>query len=342
MGNNLSHHIQNICKEVNFSGSVLIKKGSETLTERSWGYSNRSEEIENSHYTRFGIASGCKLFTSIAICQLVQGGKLSFDSKLEECLETHFPNFDKDVTVHHLLTHTSGIPDYFDEAVMDDFEELWIENPMYHIRNLTDFLPLFQNQSMKSKAGEKFQYNNAGYILLGLIVEQVSGIPFSEYVEENIFKRANMNSSGYFEFDRLPKHTALGYIDLPDGKWKTNIYSLPVKGGSDGGAFVSAKDMASLWDSLLNNRLLTEEFTTKLLTPYVQAYDPSSYYGYGVWIDKTNDEVFKYHIMGYDPGVSFHSAYYPKASVNAVICSNKSEGAFDVMKEIESDVLSNR
>jgi CubicO group peptidase (beta-lactamase class C family) len=245
MKTNILNRITDTQEKIKFSGSILVRGSNDILTELSYGYANRSEQIENSKDTRFGIASGCKLFTSIAICQLVEDGKISFESKLEDCLDVHFPNFDKDITIHHLLTHTSGIPDYFDEEVMDDFEELWFKNPMYLIRNLEDFLPLFQNQPMKFNVGERFRYNNAGYILLGLIVEQASRLNFCEYVEENIFKKAAMSDSGYFVFDSLPKHTALGYIDLPNGKWKTNIYSLPVKGGSDGGAFVTVSDMAN-------------------------------------------------------------------------------------------------
>src|SRR5699024_9827384 len=170
-----------------------------------------------------------------------------------------------------------GIPDDFDEEVMDDFEELWINHPMYLIRNITDFLPLFQNEQMKLKVGERFHYNNAGYILLGLIVEQATGLAFTKYVEENIFKKADMEHSGYFELDRLPEKTAIGYIELPDDAWKTNIYSLPVKGGADGGAFVTVSDMEKLWDALFNYKLLREDLTNKLLTPYTQEEEDGSY-----------------------------------------------------------------
>ncbi|GGM18532.1 penicillin-binding protein [Paraliobacillus quinghaiensis] len=339
MSTDIINRITATQEKVNFSGSILVKENNDILTELSYGYANRSEQINNAAYTKYGIASGCKLFTSIAICQLVEAGKLSFELTLEDCLDQHFPNFDKGITIHHLLTHTSGIPDYFDEEVMNDFEELWLENPMYNIRNLEDFLPLFQKKSMKLNVGERFHYNNAGYILLGLIVEKASQLNFSEYVEKNIFQEANMKDSGYFEFDSLPRHTALGYIDFPNGKWKTNIYSLPVKGGSDGGAYVTVNDMANLWDALLNKQLLNEEHTNKLLTPYIQRNNKNGFYGYGVWIEKNADEILKFHIMGYDPGVSFHSAFYPKNSIKTVICSNRSQGAFNIMREIEEEIL---
>ncbi|ATP40152.1 penicillin-binding protein [Solibacillus sp. R5-41] len=340
MKTNIEDHITDVMIENDFSGTVLVKNAKKTLTNKSNGYANRSEDIINSSDTRFGIASGCKLFTAIAICQLVEDGLLSFDTKLKDCLNISFPYFDKDITIHHLLTHTAGIPDYFDEEVMDDFEELWIKNPMYLIRTLEDFLPLFQNQSMKLKVGERFHYNNAGYILLGLIIEQTSQVKFADYIQEKIFKKSRMADSGYFEFDSLPQRTAFGYIDFPNGTWKTNIYSLPVKGGSDGGAFVTVNDMANLWDALINNQLLSEENTHQLLTPYINTRDDGNgFYGYGVWIEKNENEILKYHIMGYDPGVSFHSAFYPNTLIKTVICSNKSDGAYGIMKEIEKDLL---
>nr|WP_188499184.1 serine hydrolase [Pullulanibacillus pueri] len=322
-----------------FSGSLLVKKNNKVLVEAHYGLAHRSEQIKNNALTRYGIASGCKLFTAIAICQLVEQGKLGLDTKLTDCLNVFFPYFDEAITVHHLLTHTSGIPDYFDEEVMDDFEELWLKHPMYSLRSLEDFLPLFKDRPMTLKVGERFRYNNAGYILLGLIIEQASQQPFCDYIEENIFQKAGMVSSGYFEFDSLPKNTALGYIDLPDGTWKTNIYSLPAKGGSDGGAYVTVDDMTRFWDALVNDHLLSKEYTHKLLTPYIRTKDDeSSFYGYGLWIEKYKEAIFKFHLMGYDPGVSFHSAFYPNYDVKAVVCSNKSSGAYDMMMEIEKEL----
>jgi CubicO group peptidase (beta-lactamase class C family) len=327
--------VSEIQAKIDFSGSVLIQQNDQILMSSGFGYSNRSDQIKNNVQTRFGIASGCKLFTAIAVCQLVEQGKLSFQTRLNDCLDFEFTHFfSKDITIHHLLTHTSGIPDYFDEDVMDDFEKLWVSRPMYQIRSLKDFLPMFQNEPMKSTPGEAFHYNNAGYILLGLIVEQGTGMEFTNYVQEHIFKKAGMSDSGYFSFDALPGNTALGYIDEGDGTWRTNIYSLPVKGGSDGGAYVTVGDMGKLWNALFSHQLLNEETTKKLLTPHVKVND-TGYYGFGVWIKNRDEKVLKYHVMGYDPGVSFHSAYYPDKQTIAVVCSNKSKGAFDIMTSIE-------
>ncbi|MFD1850845.1 serine hydrolase domain-containing protein [Oceanobacillus bengalensis] len=329
--------IGDIIKTLDFSGAVLVKSGGETLYESTGGYANRSEKRNNTLLTRFGIASGCKLFTAVGIAMLVESGKLTFQTKLKDCLDINFPNFDEKITIHHLLTHSSGIADYFDEEVMDDFEELWEELPMYKMNNLSTFLPLFQDQTMMFSPGARFHYNNAGYIVLGLIIEQATGMTFTDYIETQIFKKIGMNSSGYFSLDQLPKNTATGYIDGQDG-WKTNVYSIPIKGGADGGAFVTAPDMITFWEALLSYQLLTEDTTTLLLTPHIES-DEDEYYGYGVWIDRRGDEILKYHIMGYDPGVSFHSAFYPESGVKLVIPSNKSEGAYDVMLEIEKYIM---
>ncbi len=337
MKNNIMTRINDTQKNIHFSGTVLVKNSEAVLAEASYGYANRAEQLDNQAGTRYGIASGCKIFTAIAICQLVEEGKLSFDTNLQAYFDVEFPSFNKHITIHHLLTHTSGIPDYFDEDVMDDFEELWIDKPMYHIRRLQDFLPLFQHGQMKFEPGERFHYNNAGFILLGLIVEKVSGLVFTDYVQTRIFQKAGMTGSGYFAFDSLPGKTALGYIDHEDGSWKTNIYSLPVQGGSDGGAFVTANDMVKLWDALSNHLLLNEKLTNQLLTPHVQDGD-DDFYGYGVWIEKRDETVFKYHVMGYDPGVSFHSAFYPALAIKLAVCANISSGAFDIMNAIEEEL----
>ncbi|MDI2586345.1 serine hydrolase [Psychrobacillus sp. NEAU-3TGS] len=334
MGNDLKEQIEHTQKEIGFSGSILVKQREQVLAKSSYGYANRADKLDNEISTRFGIASGCKIFTAVAISRLVEEGKLSFDSKLKECLDISFPNFNENITIHHLLTHTSGIPDYFDEEIMDDFEELWIEKPMYHMRRLQDFLPFFQHAQMKFSPGEKFHYNNAGFIVLGLIIEQASGLEFKDYVQKSIFEKAEMTDSGYFALDSLPAKTAFGYLEHEDGTWKTNMYSIPVQGGSDGGAFVTVGDMLKFWDALVNYRLLSGSLTKTLLTPHVQE-EADDFYGYGVWIKKKEDTIFKYHLMGYDPGVSFHSSYYPEIDASLAVCANISSGAYKIMSEIE-------
>ncbi|SFS46762.1 serine hydrolase domain-containing protein [Marininema halotolerans] len=319
--NGIEQVIEEHYQSPSFSGSILIRDG-EQIFEKGYGYANRSEQIQNTERTRFGMASGCKIFTSVAIAQLVEKGMLSYETYLKDCLPIPFEQFHPDITIHHLLTHTSGIPDYFDEEVMDDFEELWQSTPMYLIQSPSDFLPMFKDQPMKFQPGERFSYSNAGYILLGLIVEQLTGSKFTEYVEEKIFKASGMADSGYYRMDQLPEGTATGYIDHPEEKtWKANIYSVPIKGGPDGGAFTTVRDMESFWKALIQYQLIGKEHTEALLTPHVQSND-HVYYGYGVWIVKKEGEVFKYLVFGSDPGVRLRSTYYVKSTVQNHILVN--------------------
>ncbi|ETT59406.1 penicillin-binding protein [Paenibacillus sp. FSL R7-277] len=323
-------------RRTGFSGVVQVTEREHVLAAAAFGIANIGDVRLNQAHTRFAIASGSKLFTAIAVCQLAEQGLLSFDAKILDILpKQEFPLFDPAISVHQLLTHSSGIPDYFDEEEMEDFAALWKETPMYTLRRPGDFLPLFAGLPMKFVPGGRFHYNNAGYIMLAMLVEAISGQPFTEYVEQYIFLPCGMKDSGYFELDALPAHTAQGYIDSSNGKKTSNIYSIPVVGGGDGGAFVTVADMHKLWSGLLEHKLLQAETTALLLTPHIYERK-DSYYGYGVWIQAgPSEKVLKYHIMGYDPGISFHSAYYPERGMTITALCNKSNGAYMMMSAVE-------
>ncbi|AST96507.1 serine hydrolase domain-containing protein [Shouchella clausii] len=330
--------IKQVAKETakaeTFAGTYYVATPEGTVTD-SFGFANRAERIPNQTNTRYGIASGTKLLTAIAVCQLVDSGKLSLHAKLADCLEIDFLAIDPEITVHQLLTHTSGIADYFDEEVMDDYEELWQQTPVYQMRKGKDFLPLFQQQEMKEKPGTTFRYNNSGYIVLGLVVEQASGLPFSDYVEKAIFQKAGMPRSGFFEMDALPEGAALGYIDEENGQWRTNVFSVPTKGGADGGAYVTAPEMARLWQELGAGKLMSKEMVASLLAPHVQVED-DLFYGYGGYMKGKAGRVYKHIFMGYDPGVNFRMACYPETGHVLVVCSNNSDGAFTLQAAIET------
>ncbi|MFO8150098.1 MAG: serine hydrolase domain-containing protein, partial [Trueperaceae bacterium] len=251
-----------------FSGVVSVRERGEVVFERAFGLAHRAERIPNTPATRFGIASGTKTLTAIAVAQLVDQGRLAFEARLADCVDVPLPAFDPGVTLHHLLTHSAGIPDYFDEAVMDDYEALWRERPMYRFRTPSDFLPLFAHLPMKAAPGTTWAYNNAGYVLLGLAVERAAGMPFTAYVEQHVLRACGMTSSGFFPLDRLPGGTAHGYLPTGDGDWRTNAYAVPIVGGADGGAFTTTNDLAALWDALLGGRLVGEATLARMLTPH--------------------------------------------------------------------------
>lgn len=320
-----------------FSGAVLVSSKEEACVEEGYGFANRSDSIYNTVHTRFAIASGCKLFTAIAICQLVDKGDLDFNTLLSELNIDGLNHFDPHITVHHLLTHTSGIPDYFDEDYMTDFEALWDTVPMYKLTSPRCFLPLFTNKSMKFKPGARFSYSNSGFIILGLIVEALTGLAFNDYVEKNIFKACHMSDSGYFRMDQLPERTAIGYI-VEGQNWRTNQYSLPLVGGPDGGAYTTAYDLNTCWTALLKNKLLSKSMTEQLLFPHVQASE-YTHYGYGVWLTIINNNVVKYFVMGADPGVAMQSSYYPTLRAQAHILSNTDSDVDRLAAEIDETLL---
>lgn len=318
---------------IQFSGSVLFRLENEAKFENSYGFANRSDKVKNTTSTRFSIASGCKIFTAIAIGQLVQKGLLAFDTLLTDLKIQELNQLDSRITVHHLLTHTSGIPDYYDEELMTEYESLWKSVPMYTIASPKCLLPLFINNAMKFEPGTKFSYSNAGFIVLGLIVEKLSGVSFIEYVQENIFQACGMIDSGYFRMDQLPERTALGYVGNDDN-WKTNIYSIPIVGGPDGGAYTTVHDLVKFWSALMRGQLLSKSITEQMLYPHAQDSE-YIYYGYGVWMTIIDNKIFKYFVMGADPGVVMQSSYYPKLKAEAHVLANVGNGADLIASRID-------
>lgn len=320
-----------------FSGTIFVKEKGKIVLERAYGLANISFNIKNEVDTKYGIASGAKLFTAISICKLIDEGRINFNTLLKDCLDKEFCDFDDRITIKHLLTHSSGISDYFNEEDFNDIEEfsdIYVNPPMYMLKNPSDHLKMFKNKPMEFNPGEKFSYNNAGYILLGLIIEQQSGIKFIKYVEENIINKLEMDSTGYFSMDNLPKGFSYGYTKDSKGNLKTNIYSVPIIGGPDGGIITNVCDMDKLWDGLLNYKLLSKEITNELLTPHIHRQN-DCYYGYGLYVIKREESIYKYFLMGGDPGAEFMSAVYPNKEIEIIVMCNRDCGASNVAMAVE-------
>ena len=324
-----------------FSGVFRLSKSDQVIFEAGYGLAIRSEGIPNRANTRFQTASGSKIFTSLAVCRLVEQGELALDARLTDFLPDEFPDFDPEITVRQLLTHASGITSYFEEDIDPDYEALWREIPMYAVRGPRDFLPLFQGKGMKFPPGERFEYNDGGYILLGLILEAVTGDSFPDIIQEAVFNPAGMVDSGYFPADQLPERTAYAYIQNPDGSWRTNIFAVPVIGAPDGGAYTTAPDMASFWTALRDGKLLSREMTEALLSPQIETgwKVPYTHYGYGVWIEQVESVCRKFFVEGYDPGVSMRSAYYPSDDLTMTLMGNTVDFLWPLYSKIEQVLL---
>jgi CubicO group peptidase (beta-lactamase class C family) len=308
-----------------FSGVMMVRRGGEVIHARAYGLAHHAEEIPNRIDTRFATASGTKTFTATAVCQLADAGKIDLDAPISEYIREGLPQYDPAVTVHQLLSHTSGIADYLDDDLSDeDYAALFARYPVYTLHGPADYLPMFPD-GMAFKPGERFVYNNGAFILLALLVEMQSGMPYAKYVEAHVFARAGMSDSGFFESDHLPARTALGYLpDNGDDIWRTNVFLLPIRGGGDGGAYVTASDMGKFWDALLGDQLVSRQMRERMLRIHaVDADNPTNNYGYGVWI--TTDgagQITRYAAIGGDQGVDFASALMPQYDSLVTVIGN--------------------
>jgi CubicO group peptidase (beta-lactamase class C family) len=330
----LEARLQGWVKERDLSGTVLLSGADGVLFEGWYGLADRAAGVPVTASTRFGLASVTKLFTAVAVTDLAGAGRLGFQSAVVDILPPgrRPSTLRADVTVHHLLTHTSGIADYFEEEAEDgsetdaDYGDLWAERPVYRMERAADFLPLFGDLPPYRPPGQRWQYSNAGYILLGLVVEEVTGRPFAEVVQERVFDRAGMAASGFFRLDEARPDVAIGYLPrrTPDELWRTNVYRVPVVGGSDGGAFSTAADLDHFLTRLADGTLLGDG-TATMLAHHVDAEDGFSF-GYGI----RHYPDGRYGHGGGDPGVEVLVHRFPADDVNLVVLTNGEGMAGDV------------
>lgn len=327
-----------------FRGNILLT-GKQIKFLQSYGYADLMNQIPNTSDTKFATASAGKAFVAVGILQLIEKGLLHFEDTLGQILDIDLREIDPNVTIHQLLNHTSGVPDYFDESIMDEYEDLWIDFPNYKIRHNSDLLPLFIDKPMMYPKGERFQYNNSGYVLLAMVIEQVTGLPFDLYLKANVFAPCGMENTGYYELDRLPAKCAQNYIYCSKtDDYRTNIFSVDVKGTGAGGAFTTVCDIERFWNGLIRFRLLPETLVRQAFQ--VQAGDGKSseegYYGYGFWIIKSEDGSCIPYFQGCDPGVSFLSEYNPQNGQITVLVSNYCDNVWQIMRAIRKSLYGQR
>ncbi len=314
-------------------GTIYLREHHLEL-HQSIGYRDLANEILNDSLTSFPTASAGKFFVAVGIMKLIEDGKLKLSTTLGEVLSFQLHLIDQEVTVKQLLTHTSGVPNYFPEDEIQDYSDLWKDYPNYKIRSSKDLLPLFIEKPMEFSKGERFSYNDSGFVLLGLIIEEVTGMLFDEYLTETVFKPLHMNNTGYYVLDRLPKNCANAYIyDFKEKQYYTNIYSVDVKGTGAGGAFTSAPDIKLFWEGLFSHKVISEASLKQMLIRHV-ALDNYGY-GLGVWLDNLGNPYF----VGEDPGVTFISWYNLSKPQIITIISNYRDDVFQVFRQIKQRLL---
>jgi len=245
---------------------VLIARNGKVLMEKTWGRADRESNTPVTLDTQFRIGSMNKMFTAVATLQLVEAGKLSLDDTVGKHL-AGYPNKDiaAKVTLRHLLTHTGGTGDIFGPA---------FEQHRLTLKSHADYVKLYGDRAPAYEPGSQSRYSNYGFVLLGAIIEKVSGMSYYDYAQKNIFIPAGMNSTASLpETEKVAKRST-GYMKEA-GKWKANTDTLPWRGTSAGGGYSTAGDLLRFAEALQSGRLISK---TRLAEA---TRDQAEHYGFG-------------------------------------------------------------
>jgi len=294
-----------------YSGAILVAVDGKPVLREGVGLADREWNIPNTPDTKFRIGSNTKQFTATAILQLAQQGKLSIDDPISKYYAEAPPAWDK-VTIKTLLDHTSGIPSY--TAIPGFFQS---EARLPHTPEA--LIKLTRDKPLEFEPGSKYAYDNSGYILLGYVIEKVSGQPYAAYLQDHIFGPLGMKNSGYDSASRIIPKRASGYEPGPNGL--TNATPLDMSVPFSAGALYSTVDDLLIWDQAL--------YADKPLGAASEALmfrDEGHHYGFGWSIDDKWGQPRIWHDGGINGFVSSFQRY-PKAHVTAVVLSNIMAGA---------------
>jgi len=315
-----------IAEETSFSGVVSIDRGDRTEIAKAYGLAHRGCEIPNEVDTRFAIASGTKGLTALTIVSLVEEGLIQLATTARSVLGDDLPLIGDDITVEHLLSHRSGIGDYLDEDSDIDVHDYLMPVPVHELATTEDYLVALASHPSKFAPGERFSYCNGGYVVLALIAERVSGIPFHELVLQRVCEPAGMQDTGFLRSDELPGRTAVGYLGSDEAS-RTNVFHLPVRGSGDGGIYSTVADIRSLWTALFAGRIVARSWVKQMVRPRSDA--ETKRYGLGFWLHASADTVI---LEGMDAGVSFRSVHDPRSDVTHTVLSNTTDGAWPIAR----------
>lgn len=310
-----------------FSGVVSLDRAGDSEFVTAYGFADRSNKILNTVQTLFATASGSKGLTALAVMSLVERGTLELATTARSLLGQDLPLIADDVTIGHLLAHRSGIGDYLDEDAVDDISDYVMPVSVHELATTQQFLPLLDGHETVFPAGERFAYNNGGYVLLALLAERASGVGFHQLVHTLVCEPAGMVDTAFLRSDELPGGAALGYLSV-DGL-RTNVFHLPVRGNGDGGIYSTVADLSAFWNSLFTGRIVSPERVAEMVRPHSDWPEEARRYGLGFHLHATGDAVW---LEGYDAGVSFASLHEPSSSITYSVISNWSEGAWPIIK----------
>jgi CubicO group peptidase (beta-lactamase class C family) len=303
-----------------FSGAVLAAKDGNIIYQGAFGHADKQNKIPNTIHTKFCVGSVGKTFTGVLIMQLVEQGKI----KLSDTLDKYLPDFPYNekskIQIRHLLNHTSGLGNYFSHK---DYEA-----KMPTLRKIDDALKLVYDQKPIFEPGTRYRYSNSGMLILGAIIEKVTGMSYKEYLKKQLLDPIGMKDSGiFYPEDKVPNR-AIGYSKMSDSDYTVETEN-EFPAFSDGGLYSTVQDMLKYDTALRENRLLSKENKEIMLT----VTPPAENYALG-WeklIFKGDEYVG--HIGGC-PGFAADYKSFPKDQILIVVLSNYTDGASMVAAKV--------
>jgi CubicO group peptidase (beta-lactamase class C family) len=328
--------------EAGFAGVVLAVGRDGVLAEVALGDADRANGRPNTPATRFGIASAGKLFTAVTVVRLAERGVVALDTPVVEVLPPgrRPARLDPAVTLEHLLTHTSGIADYVDEAGGEAYEDLWIRTNPAMVRAAADLLPLFADLPPRAAPGAEVRYNNAAFVLLGLAIEVITGQAYPDAVAAEVFEPAGMTATSYPALDDVVPDLALGHVrpERDGDPWRTNLYMIPARGQPDGGAYATAADLVRFLDAFADGRLVGEPWRDAMLLAHAWDAREETHYGLTFWLAGDGPLAHVGHPGG-DPGFAAYVAWYREAGVRAALLTNAPPGVWKAKATLEELLL---
>jgi CubicO group peptidase (beta-lactamase class C family) len=312
-----------------FAGVVRVDRDGSTELAVAYGLADRAHGIPNTVETRFATASGTKTLTALVVLALVERGVLDLTTPARSLLRDDLPLVADDVTVEHLLAHRSGIGDYLDEGAGGSVTDYVMPVPVHELATTEQYLAVLDGHETVFPAGERFAYNNAGFVVLALLAERATGTVFADLVRSLVCEPAGMVDTAFLRSDELPGRAARGYLAV-DGL-RTNVLHLPVVGSGDGGIYTTVADLAAFWDAMFAGRIVRSEWVAEMVRPRSDWPEERRRYGLGVHLHATDDGVF---MEGSDAGVSFASIHRPSEALTYTVACNWSDGAWPVVEAL--------
>jgi CubicO group peptidase (beta-lactamase class C family) len=316
-----------------FSGTVLVAKNGDILFKTAIGDASKAYEIPNNFATKFNIASVGKMFTGLAITQLVEQGKLSFDDPLSKYVSEDWlsKEVSEKIQIKHLLTHTSGLGDYFRDAYQQ------CDIPFF--RNLEDYKSLIADDTLMFEPGSRFSYSNTGMLLLGVVIEKVTNEEYFKYLKNNIFEPVGMMNTDGFDKDSPVINRATGYTKVYENgnvTWNNHQFTRIMRGSPSGGIYSTIDDMLKFDFAIRSNKLLSPEYTEILLEgrPELNA----SFHSYGFFVSEGDKGRVASH-KGDGRGMNCQFKTYLDSGYTIIVLSNYSQPSANMVANVIEQLI---